>query len=348
MHKWITHIIQGASADATSQAKDDITKIGISNGYQPLHIFRYNSDYESDQALQSRVDGITAAVAHGDLVTYQYPTLISPRFDQFFMDQMHGRGAKVVLLIHDVELLRGTNSGTSIDEIPYFNKADVLIVHNPIMAQKLQQMGVTTPMVSQYLLDYLDDNHDWHRFFTDIKDFTKTLVLSGNLFKSSYLTDWHEETPIAVFGVADDNIKKGLNDNPKVDYQGSFWRDELIDRLPRGFGLAWDSDSAMGRYGSYTKFNHPHKVSLYLSHGMPVIVWDQAAIAPFVKANHLGMTISSLDQLDGLLSSISDAEITDMLTHVNNMGILLRDGYFTTRALTASEQLAFVGHITFS
>lgn len=347
MRKWITDIIQGESADATSQAKDDIAAIGIKNGYAPLHIFHYNSDYETDQAIQSRIDGITAAVTAGDLVVYQYPLLISPRFDQFFIDQMHSRGAKVVLLIHDVEVLRGTNVGNRIDEVPYFNKADALIIHNPIMGAKLRELSITAPMVSQYLLDYLDDNHDWHRLFTAPEEFTKTLVLSGNLFKSSYLTDWHEETPISVFGIADDDIQKGLRDNPKIDYHGALRRDELINQLPKGFGLAWDSDSWLGHYGSYTKYNHPHKVSLYLSHGMPVIVWKQAAVAPFIEKNHLGLTIDSLDEIDGLLANLGDDEIKDMLTHVNHMGILLRDGYFTSRALVAAEQQAFVGDIDF-
>ena len=348
MRKWITRIIQSTTVDATAQAKDDIADIGEKNGYSPLHIFRYDSAYESNQAIQSRIDGITAAVAQGDLIIYQYPTLIGPRFDRFFLDQMHRRGAKVVLLIHDVELLRGTNSGVSIDEIPYFNDADVLIIHNPTMGKKLQELGVKTPMVSQYLLDYLDDHHDWRRLFTSPQEFTKTLVLSGNLFKSTYLTDWNQETPITVFGIADDNIKSKLNSNPQVDYRGSFWRDELINKLPKGFGLAWDSDSNMGNYGSYTRFNHPHKLSLYLSHGMPVIVWNQSAVAPFVEANHLGVTIGSLGEIDELIKNISDEQISDMLTHVNNMGVLLRDGYFTTRALFGAEQQVFYGNINFS
>ncbi|MCI2172562.1 sugar transferase [Schleiferilactobacillus perolens] len=348
MRKWITRIIQGTSVDATAQAKDDIADIGVKNGYSPLHIFRYDSAYESDQAIQSRIDGITAAVAQGDLIVYQYPTLISPRFDRFFLDQMHRRAVKVVLLIHDVELLRGTNSSVSIDEIPYFNDADVLIIHNPAMGKKLRELGVKTPMISQYLLDYLDDHHDWRRLFTSPEEFTRTLVLSGNLFKSSYLTGWSQETPITVFGIANDNIKNGLDNNPKVDYRGSFWRDDLINKLPKGFGLAWDSDSNMGKYGSYTRFNHPHKLSLYLSHGMPVIVWNQSAVAPFVEANHLGMAIGSLSEIDKLIASIPDEQISDMLTHVNDIGVLLRDGYFTTRALIEAEQQVFYGHINFS
>ncbi|ERL64699.1 sugar transferase [Schleiferilactobacillus shenzhenensis] len=348
MRKWISDIIQGESADATSQAKDDITAIGQKNGYEPLHIFRYNSDYESDQAIASRVDGITAGVAHGDLVVYQYPSLVSPRFDTVFVTQMRARGVKIVLLIHDVEVLRGTNQGNSVDEIPYFNSVDVLIVHNPIMAEKLKELGVTTPMVSQYLLDYLDDDHDWHRFFTEPDQFTGDLFLSGNLFKSSFLTDWHEETPITVVGVADEGIMQGLRDNPKITYPGAYSRYDLINHLPRGFGLAWDSDSGMGQYGSYTRYNHPHKVSLYLSHGMPAIVWDQAAVAPFIEANHLGLTISSLDDLDVVLPSLTADTINDMLAHVNDMGVLLRDGYFTARALSAAEEKAFVGKIQYS
>jgi hypothetical protein len=347
LRKWITDIIQGETTDATAQAKNDIASIGTHAGYEPLYIFQYDSNYESDQAVRSRIDGITAAVGSNDLVVYQYPALISPRFDTFFMEQMKNRGTKLVLLIHDVELLRGTNSDRRVDEIDYFNKADTLIVHNPIMGATLRSLGVTTPMVSQYLLDYLDDKHDWHRLFTAPKEFTKSLVLSGNLLKSSYLIDWNQNTSISVFGFADKTIQEGLRANPQINYHGALRRDDLINQLPKGFGLAWDSDSALGNYGSYTKYNHPHKVSLYLSHGMPVIVWNQSAVAPFITENHLGLTIGSLDEIDGLLADLGDNEINDLLVHVNNMGILLRDGYFTTRALVAAEQQSFVGDIEF-
>jgi hypothetical protein len=80
---------------------------------------------------------------------------------------------------------------------------------------------------------------------------------------------------------------------------------------------------------------------------MPVIVWKQAAVAPFIEKNHLGLTIGSLDEIDGLLANLSDDEIKDMLVHVNNMGVLLRDGYFTNRVLATAEQQAFVGDINF-
>ena len=56
--------------------------------------------------------------------------------------------------------------------------------------------------------------------------------------------------------------------------------------MDQNFGLVWDGtslDGCNGRYGEYLKFNNPHKTSLYLSCGIPVIIWKEAALADFVE-----------------------------------------------------------------
>lgn len=64
-------------------------------GYEWLNMYRYNGAYESDQAVDSRIDRITAAVAAGDFLLYQYPGLNGPRFETRFIDCMKMRGAHV-------------------------------------------------------------------------------------------------------------------------------------------------------------------------------------------------------------------------------------------------------------
>ncbi|GEO70608.1 sugar transferase [Levilactobacillus acidifarinae] len=339
MKKWITDIVQGRTFDATRQAKLDIARIGQATGYQVANIFRYNDVGESDEAVTSRIDGITAAVSPGDFIVYQYPSLNSGRFEMSFVDQMHRRRVKMVCLIHDSETLRNQKMPTWIDEIGFFNKCDVLIVHNRRMAEQLKKDGVTTPMVCQYLLDYLDDNHDDDRYYTKPEEFKRGVVLAGNILKSRYLADWSLKTPITVFGVTDDELDKKLAANPQVDFRGQLWRWDLIQEMPRTFGLAWDSDTPSYRYNDYTHYNHPHKVSMYLSHGLPVIVWRQAAVADIIVQNHLGIAIDSLDELDDVVQNISDDELADMIDHVNEFGKLIRDGWFTRQALQAAEQM---------
>lgn len=337
MQKWITDIVQGRTFDATRQAKQDIANIGEAMGYKVANIFRYNDVGESDDAMLARIDGITAAVERGDMLVYQFPSLNSGRFDMLFVDQMHRRGVKLVCLVHDVATMRDQQAPTWIDEIGYFNKCDVLIVHNRRMVDKLKELGVTTPMVCQYLLDYLDDSHEPDKYETQPADFKRGVVLAGNILKSRYLADWDHETPITVFGVTDEELDEKLAANPKIDFRGQLWRWDLIQQMPRTFGLAWDSDTSSYKYNDYTQYNHPHKVSMYLSHGLPVIIWRQAAVADIIVKNHLGIAIDSLDQLDDAIQNISDEELATMLHNVGEFGKLIRDGWFTRQGLQEAE-----------
>lgn len=344
MKKWITDILQEQTHDATRQAKQDIARIGHRMGYRVIDLLRYDDSYESDEALDAKIAGITTGVAHGDILVYQYPSLNSGRFEDFFVDQMHRRGVKFVCLVHDVETFRDQHAPKWINEFDFLNRCDVLIVHNGRMARKLQAAGVTTPMVCQYLLDYLDDNHDADCYYTQPEDFRRSVMLAGNIEKSRYLAEWHYQTPITVFGETDAALARELNANPKVDFRGQRWRWQLIQELPRTFGLAWDGDTSVFRYNDYTRYNHPHKVSMYLSHGLPVIIWRQAAVADIITQNHLGIAIDSLEDLDGAIQDLSDADVNLMITNVNRFGELIRDGWFTRQALQDAEMKLLSPH----
>ena len=58
------------------------------------------------------------------------------------------------------------------------------------------------------------------------------------------------------------------------------------------FGLVWDgmsSETCKGSFGEYLRINNPHKTSLYLASGIPVIIWSKAALAEFIEKNKCGI-----------------------------------------------------------
>ena len=57
--------------------------------------------------------------------------------------------------------------------------------------------------------------------------------------------------------------------------------------------------------GDYLKIIAPHKFSLYLVAGIPVIVWDQSAMAKLVKKYRIGICISNLNELENKILSVS-------------------------------------------
>jgi hypothetical protein len=102
------------------------------------------------------------------------------------------------------------------------------------------------------------------------------------------------------------------------------------------FGLIWEGDSiesCTGPFGQYIRYNNPHKFSLYLSLGLPVIVWKEAAIAPFVLQNKLGFTISSFNELESIGERVTDEEYNGYVSNIRQFSDKVRTGYFLSKAI---------------
>ena len=84
------------------------------------------------------------------------------------------------------------------------------------------------------------------------------------------------------------------------------------------------------------RYNTPHKISLYLSSGIPVIVWKEAAIAEFIANNNVGITISSLDELDKVLDTVTVTDYKVLRENCIKVAKKLRRGNYL---LSAEEEL---------
>lgn len=327
MNKWITYIVEGQSVDSVSKARGDIAEIAEEIGYKKIYIYRYIDELEDERALTARIDGITAGVAAGDLIVYQYPSYNQFSFEQTFVKRLKQRGAKIVLLIHDSEMLRDNRF---LEEISLFNQADMLITHGGKMEARLRSFGVSTTMIAKELFDYLLTEN---QVVLDSK-LNRSIVFAGNLQKSVFLSEWNNQTEVEAFG-----IKGDLSFGKRITYKGVYSQFDLLRLLPKDrFGIAWDNDLFQGgNYQEYTKYNSPHKISLYLALGLPVIVWQKSSIADLIKKYKLGFTINSLDEIDSLMVSIGNEELVQLKQRVNQFGCLLREGLFTRQVLVQVE-----------
>lgn len=141
---------------------------------------------------------------------------------------------------------------------------------------------------------------------------------------------------------------------PNIHYHGRIASDEFIrgsarrlpanksddaDRETDGFGdwgLVWDGDSTegcSGIWGEYLKYNNPHKASFYIRAGLPVIVWKQAAMAPFVETEGVGITIDSLKELPLRLRQVTGQQYAQICGRVFRMAQRLQQGYYFRRAI---------------
>lgn len=240
---------------------------------------------------------------------------------------------KVILLIHDLLSMRDGLVDLE-KEVMYFNKCYALIVHNDKMKEYLLSKGVETNIlvlqIFDYLLDAVPDN--------DIA-YGKPIVFAGNLNKSAFIKSedfFNLDLKFNLYGPCENQDIFKEN----ICYKGCYKPDEVPYKLEGSFGLIWDGDSideCSSSFGNYLKYNTPHKLSLYIASGLPVIVWDESAMAGFVMNNSIGISVSSLSELEHIHIDETDYELYKK--NIMKMQRNLIEGKFTNTML---KKIAFL------
>jgi hypothetical protein len=249
------------------------------------------------------------------------------------------RKFKIVFLIHDLDFIRGIrNLGLILFRDPKGFKMlrqGQVIAHNEKMKQYLELNRVSVSSVLP-IFDYLNDIEmplPIHSYPLDrIENETITYVFAGNLDpkKSGFLYNLPSDNiGFDVYGKFNYRIK-----TPSFNYLGEFSEDNIpeLDASIR-FGVVWDglsSDGLVGNYGEYLRINSPHKISLYLAMGMPVVVHQDSALATFVTNNGLGFAIRSLAELP---KRMSPQNYRDFVEHVAQFKSKIDQGEFLLNAI---------------
>ena len=332
MNKYVLKIVDGQKYTAGSKAKVDISDILENNGFKTVILNIPKTKIGKILFMRRNVNKIFNSIHNGDIFVIQYP--LYSRFGfKTLMKSAKKNKVKTICLIHDVESLRlyKNNKSRVKTELSIFNKFDVIISHNARMTDWLKNNGIKSKAINLNLFDYLTEAE-----MPKIKQ-DSNIVFAGNLEKSKFLNKWNFEPKLTVFGINPSDKYSNY-----IDYKGAKTPDELPKFLSGSYGLVWDGnslDTNDGIYGEYTRYNNPHKVSLYLRCGLPVIVWKEAAIAEFVTKNKLGIAISDLRDLERKLNCISYEEYNDIKNNVKKISTKLSEGYFTKSAVNRAIEL---------
>ncbi|HRU98160.1 MAG TPA: hypothetical protein P5092_12115 [Ruminococcus sp.] len=286
----------------------------------------------------------------GDVVIYQHP-VFGWRNAQSYIPKMQEKGVKFIALIHDLESLRkgiegvvDANKGFLDTDQTLLSLFDAVICHNTKMKQYLISQGFDEKkLICLEIFDYLTDYVPSAR----VKSDTPSICIAGNLAKGkcSYiyniLSDSHNpDLKINLYGV---NYEEG-DAQENLIYHGSFKPEELSAHLEGDFGLVWDGNAAetcAGNTGEYLRYNNPHKTSLYLASGIPVLIWKQSAMADFINANGVGITVDSLYDAEVAIKTVTAEEYTEMQKNVMAISEKLRNGYYFSTAI--EKALAVIG-----
>ena len=248
------------------------------------------------------------------------------------------RKVKVITLVHDIENVRQIcNTSQMISDFEaMLDYTDVFIVHNEAMKEYFIAQGISeAKIVCLEVFDYLSS---WE---ISERRHGEDIVIAGNFdtSKSGYIGHLGEihELKFHLFGA---NYKEEACDN--IVYHGVFPPEQLGGMLPDGFGLVWDGDSldtCSGNTGEYLRYNNPHKLSLYIASGLPIIIWEEAAEKDFVIENNLGLAIKSLRDLPEVLSHVTDTQYDMYRDNAKRMAEKLCRGEYTKNAVGKAESM---------
>ncbi|WP_455224844.1 galactofuranosyltransferase [Granulicatella sp.] len=315
---------------AGSKARLDAEKIMIEAGYHP---FFQNNDSNS------------ITLTENDVLVLQFPLLWHSLKTLNLTKLLRKRQFKAYLLIHDIESLRN-RSIKSFQDVKYailhflqnktvLERVDGIIAHNDKMKEVLVQLGISEKkIISLEIFDYLIPHYEEKKTYEK-----RTVLVAGNfdIKKAKYARQLPDNPEFSIFGINFDEEHLPQN----VHYKGAFSPEELPYYLEGGFGLVWDGDSpytCSGMFGEYLKMNNPHKASLYLASGFPIIVWRQSALSDFVTKNNCGILVDSLFEIAERLDSISNDEYEELIRNSKKIGDNIRNGHYLKIALEKCER----------
>lgn len=337
----------GKENTAGSKAVQDVVNIANTIGYEKLYIKRINSSKNIFSKISRQIifliqwNSLIKKIEPGSILLLQHPFRTKQLGRENCLKKLKEKNIKIISLIHDVEQLRNVFWNT------YYKKefrimlqtADVIIVHNKKMESYFIDMGVQKDkIVVLDIFDYLQNNN-----FRNEPQYKKLINIAGNLDvkKSMYIEQLGKlkNIDIKLFGP---NYSLELNQYSNIKYEGTVSPDIIPQMLTAGFGLVWDGNSikeCCGNTGNYLRYNNPHKLSLYLASGLPVVIWENAAEANFVKVNKIGITVKSLEDLEEILKKYTKEDYEIMVQNVQKISSNLSNGYYTKKALDNSVKI---------
>lgn len=346
----------GTPRTAGIKARDDLEKIWSDRGYTPIRLDPLSCDrdsanfykkYRLHKLIARMWEESLAELISGDELCIQLPPVNHSIYLRKVLSALKNRGVRLVGVIHDLDCLRMSKLNSyslkqrlriKLEEesiLPCFTK---IIVHNVQMKNMLSGQGIPeSVMVPLEIFDYLLSKDCGIDERERIKSFSgeREIIIAGNLDteKAGYITKLPPGVEYNLYGV--NNILHD-NHNKNIHYMGSYAPDELPFCLQGHFGLVWDGDSVKtcdGVYGEYLRINNPHKTSLYLVSGLPVIIWKEAALADFIEKNNLGFTVDRLDEIPLILKRITIEEYASFCENVKKQSVLLKKGHYTNSAM---------------
>lgn len=335
---------------AGTKARRDIETLAERRGMQRIVFLGSNT---ANRNLLARIrliwDGLrnwsrlAKAVEPGALVLFQYPhyPMKSAVLARAMMRRIQRqKQVHFIALVHDLNAARHAfGKAAAYSDSVFLRQFDAVICHNERMREYLISQGFEKNRLFPLgVFDYLADDTGVSRE----RMYSASVNIAGNLSreKSAYIYALISARPRCRLYLYGAGLDAAVSVGP-AQYEGSAPADTLPAMLKGSFGLVWDGDSmdtCTGDFGRYLSINNPHKLSLYLCAGIPVIIWSGAALSAFVAENQIGLCVSSLRELDAALDAVCEDAYSMMRQNALRIGGGIRRGEYFDRIMDQLEE----------
>jgi hypothetical protein len=320
---------------AWSKARLDVCEILEHDGYEAL----YFPELKSPMRMAAFFSALKKKMRGGGHLLIEYP------FDQrkrAYLLSAFKRltGVKIYAIIHDINSLRFNSCKKS--ELTILKLFDGIVSHNPSMTRWLTDNDIVSKVVDLNVFDYCSGST--HAYHEKNLSYPLKLLYAGNLSpaKATYIYDDElasvGDIQIAAYGP---NYEADRMSHRMISHKGAFDPSSPELKGLHHFGLVWEGnslESCEGEYGNYLRFNNPHKLSLYISLGLPVVIWEKAAMAQFVLAHNIGVTVGRLKDLEHVLKTVSNERYKTMLRNLSHLTPKVKNGHFMRTAVQSVTQ----------
>ncbi len=292
--------------NASSKAREDVSHFVLQSGFQSIakndkRKFRKSKFFKLLLAL-AIYGKLFIRLNKNDILFVQ----TSSKVLEGILKLKKIKNFKIIYLIHDIFPIRYDDAKAhkhEIDsEIKGLNQCDYIICHNGKMADRLEELGCTSQLIHLTIFDYKTE-----AFIPKDRPLTVPCIcFAGNLGKSPFLEklDLCIDPSLVQFHIY--GMPKPQYSN--LSYCGSLPPERLPLEIDGSYGLIWEGSYEVWEENNYLRYNNPHKASLYIAAGLPIIVWSKAAVADFVREHKLGICIDSLDELEEKVTSVRQDE----------------------------------------
>ncbi|MEF9932265.1 MAG: hypothetical protein RR770_08220 [Bacteroidales bacterium] len=331
MGNFFVEIISGGkSYNAGFKLIIDLDKIMAQIGYTslPCKLQTGKSKFTKLYHLIKDTYYAMGKINNNSKVVYLYPDILY--YDFLFPLLRLKKHTKIAIII-DINSLRNGNGTLLAKDKNYLLKFDELIVHTPAMKQLLIANGFAADNLKVInMFDYLINiPNKIERKYGNI------VCYAGNLNKSEFLKELPlvnlQSVKFNLYGADSPNIPIGEN----ILYMGKFEPGDLSN-LEGNWGLVWDGNAintCTGIFGKYLKVNLPHKTCLYTAAQLPIIIWEEAALAPFIKEHGIGITVKSITEISKSIGEVSQDEYATMFKNIKQLSHSLNNGEMLKKIL---------------